>query len=207
MKPKIKICGMRDPNNIREVAELGPDYMGFIFYQSSPRYVGIDFKIPEDFPSSINRVGVFVNETAENILNTAIEHNLRYVQLHGNESSVLCGELQITGIKVIKVFSIGEEFDFSEIEPYKKVVNYVMFDTKGKFFGGNAHPFNWKILETYDQDTPFFLSGGISQDNVVDSFALRKMNLHAIDINSGVEKEPGMKDVHKIRTLIETLKT
>lgn len=207
MKPKIKICGMHDPDNIREVAGVLPDYLGFIFYPPSPRYVGENFTIPEDLPSSINRVGVFVNETAKHILDKTILHNLRYVQLHGNESVELCAEVRSTGIKVIKVFSVGEEFDFSVTTPYKDDVDYFMFDAKGLLFGGNAQPFNWKILESYDQDVPFFLSGGISPENVANISQLKNMNLHAIDINSGVEQQPGVKDVNKITKLVRNLKS
>ena len=196
---------MHDPNNIREVGKVLPDYMGFIFYPPSPRFVGSDFSIPSDLPSSIKGVGVFVNESAINVLDIAIRHDLQYVQLHGSETIELCSEIKSTGIKVIKVFSVGEDFHFSVVEPYKSVVDHFMFDTRGLFFGGNAKTFNWKILDNYTLDIQFFLSGGISPENAENISQIKNKYLHAIDINSGVELQPGVKDVLKIRQLLNNL--
>jgi phosphoribosylanthranilate isomerase len=201
-KVKIKICGMRDVKNIRDVGALHPDYMGFIFYPSSPRYVGEDFSIPEDLPHAIKRVGVFVNDSHHTIRHQVRKHDLSIVQLHGDEPESLCAEVQAEGVEVIKVFSIGEEFDFSVLKKYKPYVNYFLFDTKGKFYGGNSKTFNWKVLEKYDQDIPFFLSGGLTLDNIQNVFGLNHMNLHALDINSGVEDLPGVKSVKKIEEVM-----
>lgn len=193
---------MRDADNIREVGDLNPDYMGFIFFSSSPRFVGEDFVIPADFSKSVKRVGVFVNETHKGIMRQVTKHNLTAVQLHGSESETLCNELQSEGVNVIKVFSIGAEFDFSILNTYKPHVDYFLFDTKGKYYGGNSKTFNWQVLEQYDQEIPFFLSGGLTADNIQQTSWLKRMNLHALDINSGVEQMPGIKNVNMIEKVM-----
>jgi phosphoribosylanthranilate isomerase len=198
MNLKVKICGMRYSENILEVAALRSDFMGFIFYAQSPRCVQPDFKIPMEFPSSIKRVGVFVNEDSDKIINTVRQHDLDFVQLHGDESVKQCLELKKLGVSVIKAFSIGEDFYFKIIDPYKKVVDFFLFDTKGKFYGGNAAVFDWNIMNQYDQEVPFFLSGGLSPQNIHGIKSLSGMNIHALDFNSGVETKPGVKDTSRI---------
>jgi phosphoribosylanthranilate isomerase len=196
---------MRDAENIVAVASLRPQYIGFIFYPKSPRFVGENFDIPANLPASIKRVGVFVNES--NALITAKSKSLKldFVQLHGNESAAQCDELKATGLRVIKVFSIDDDFNFDATRPYREV-DYFLFDTKGKYYGGNARPFNWNILSRYDQEVPFFLSGGLSPDNVNTLGDIQKMNLHALDLNSGVEISPGLKDLRKVETIIASYK-
>jgi phosphoribosylanthranilate isomerase len=162
----IKICGMRDAENIAAVASLLPQYLGFIFYSKSPRFVGESFDIPSNLPSSIKSVGVFVNESNAVMITKSKALNLDLIQLHGNESPAQCDELKATGLGVIKVFSIDDNFNFDLTAPYREAVDYFLFDTKGKFYGGNAKTFNWNILAKYNQEVPFFLSGGLSPDNV-----------------------------------------
>jgi phosphoribosylanthranilate isomerase len=203
---KLKICGMRDAQNIMDVAALSPDYMGFIFYPKSPRYVGEDFKIPQDFPTNIIRVGVFVNESTENILRHAAAHNLRFLQLHGEETVKQCLELKSHNYQIIKVFSIDDAFDFELTKFYSEAVDFLLFDTKGKYYGGNAETFRWRLLEKYHQQVPFFLSGGLSPENVSEIGELKNLNLAALDVNSGVEQSPAMKDLGKIQALKENLK-
>src|SRR6187549_3550070 len=197
MKGKLllKVCGMRDAKNITEVAKLRPDYMGFIFYPPSPRYVGANFSIPSNFPSITRKVGVFVNEAPDSILSKMRSLDLDFVQLHGKEPAPLCAVLKQHDVKVIKVFSIGDDFDFKITKPYESVVDYFLFDTKGKNYGGNAQAFKWEILRRYDQQVPFFLSGGLTSENISGIRELKGMNLHALDVNSGVELEPGLKGV------------
>src|SRR5258706_1785933 len=192
---------MRDPENMIEVAALHPDYMGFIFYRNSKRAVPPDFQIPIDFPSGIKRVGVFVNESTSTILNLVRKFSLDFVQLHGEEPARQCEVLHTEGVGVIKVFAIDGAFDFKTMEPFKTVANYFMFDTKGADYGGTGTVFNWRRLQQYDQQVPFFLSGGLSPGNIQEVGSLRGMNLHAIDMNSGVEVKPGFKDVEKIKRL------
>jgi len=201
----VKICGMRDMENIRMAASFLPDYMGFIFYAESPRFVGIDFKVPEDLPKSIRRVGVFVNETTDNVIDRARHAGLDSIQLHGSESGEECSILKSAGFTVIKVFSIDKYFDFSVTKPYVSSVDYFLFDTKGKYYGGNANTFEWDILKRYDQEVPFFLSGGISPENVESVRPLRDMNLYALDVNSGVEEMPGVKSADKLESLFSRL--
>ena len=198
-KIRIKVCGMRDAENITQVAGLAPDYMGFIFYGPSPRYVGVDFRLKEEVPAHIVRVGVFVNASNDEIKRQSVAVGFDHVQLHGNESVQQAAALKEAGYKVIKVFSIDDKFDFAATMEYAPVVDYFLFDTKGKLHGGNAQTFNWDVLQRYDQDVPFFLSGGISPENVHGITSLEGMNLFALDVNSGVEESPGLKSLVKLK--------
>jgi phosphoribosylanthranilate isomerase len=194
---------MRDVENIMQVASLQPDYMGFIFYDKSPRFVQNDFAVPNAFPNAIKRVGVFVKEATETIVRQAKRLNLEYIQLHGDEIVSQCEALRAEGLKVIRVFSVNDAFDFAVTKQYKGVSDFFLFDTKGKYYGGNAQTFNWEILKRYDQDVPFFLSGGLNPDNVNEVAELKDMNIHALDVNSGVESSPGVKDIDKIKLLLK----
>jgi len=200
MRIKLKICGMRDSVNISEVAGVRPDYMGFIFYKDSPRYVGENVEFPP-ISSSIQKVGVFVNEQTERIIRNVNDYQLDLVQLHGNETIDQCKKLKDAGIEIIKAFSVDEDFNFNVINPFKKYVRYFLFDTKGKYYGGNAKTFSWEILKKYDQELSFFLSGGVSPDNVNGIVDLKGMNIHAVDVNSGVEDSPGLKRIGKVKEL------
>ena len=204
-KIKIKVCGMRDANNITQVTTLGPDYMGFIFYPPSPRYVGADFQLSDDGTKPVVRVGVFVNADNEEILRQARIVRFDHVQLHGNEGVQQAAALKDLGFKVIKVFSVDNEFDFGVTKQFAPFVDFFLFDTRGKLYGGNARAFNWNVLRRYDQDVPFFLSGGISPENVNDIASLEGMNLHALDVNSGVEEAPGLKDVNKLKSIFDAV--
>ena len=186
---KLKVCGMRDPNNILEVLDLQPDFMGFIFYRNSPRFVGDEFALPDLRRAATKRVGVFVDERTDIILEKVRSHGLDYVQLHGKESPDECRELKVNGVGVIKVFSIDDSFDFTRTKEYNAVADYFLFDTRGKYHGGNATRFNWEVLSRYDQSVPFFLSGGITPQNVAEVTGLNKYNLFAIDVNSGVSDQ------------------
>ena len=199
----LKICGNRD--NITEVASLNPDYMGFIFYEPSPRYVGVGFKMPTDLPKSVKKVGVFVNEEVEVIKRIATDLKLDFVQLHGSEPVADCQTLKRFGVGVIKVFSIDTTFDFDTTMLYEGAADFFLFDTKGKFYGGNAIPFDWNLLAYYHQRVPFFLGGGLSLENIFAVNNLSTMNLHAIDVNSGVEDSPGLKNIVKTKFMLEIL--
>ena len=197
---------MRDANNIMQVADVHPDFMGFIFYPPSPRFVGVDFDIPNEFPKDIKRVGVFVNETSSRVAELARKNQLDFLQLHGDESVEYCLELKNAGFGVIKVFRVDVDFDFNQTDIYSEVVNYFLFDTKGKYYGGNALKFDWALLKKYDQKIPFFLSGGIDINDVNTILELEGMNLVAIDINSGVEQSPGLKDIIKLSEVINKIR-
>jgi len=206
-KIKLKVCGMRDPDNILQVAELHPDYMGFIFYEKSKRFVGSDFKIPVQLDKSIKRVGVFVNESTGKILELAEVHNLDFIQLHGNESINQCVELKKIGLGVIKVFSINEHFIVTEVTPYRNGVDYFLFDTQSDNYGGSGKAFDWNLLKGYDLDIPFVLSGGLSASNIQSAKDIESVNLHAFDLNSGVEISAGVKGVEKLKELIKIINT
>ncbi len=203
---KIKVCGMRDRMNIQDVSSLMPDYMGFIFYKGSPRFVGNDFQISDKFPTAVSKVGVFVNEQLNSIIDKVKQHNLDFVQLHGDESVEFCENLNSNKVSVIKVFRVDDEFDFAETRKFAGTAEYFLFDTKGKNYGGNARKFDWNILKQYDQSVPFFLSGGIDKTNFDQVLKLTDLNLHALDVNSGAEHAPGMKDIKKVSAIITRLR-
>lgn len=199
---------MKYPENMLEVGTLLPDYMGFIFWDKSARY--FDGLIP-DLPKSIKKVGVFVNETIENILEKVQKHDLQAVQLHGKESVEFCLNLktelknqQQEQIEIIKVFSVADDFDFSVLAAFEEVCDYFLFDTKGKLPGGNGTTFDWKVLEKYPSQKPFFLSGGIGIDEMDAVNEIIKTNLpvYAIDVNSKFEIEPGLKNVPLCREIL-----
>lgn len=196
---------MRDVDNIREVSAFQPDYMGFIFYEKSPRFVGHDFVIPSEVTGEINRVGVFVNHTIQSVKDTMSKHQLQYAQLHGDESVPYCEELKQLGVRMIKVFRVDEDFDFSTTKQFERVADFFLFDTKGKLYGGNAKPFDWNLLNQYNQALPFFLSGGIHQENIQELKNISSLNLYAVDVNSGVEDQPGYKNVSKVSEIINQL--
>ena len=203
---KLKICGMKYRDNIQEVAALQPDYLGFIFYEKSKR--NFDGEIPK-LPKNIKKTGVFVNATKEFILEKVKKHNLKTVQLHGDESVDFCKEMKQNNVEVIKVFSVGEIFDFEQLKVYENVCDYFLFDTKGREKGGNGITFNWKLLGNYSSKKPYFLSGGIGLEEVknlkifLDSEVSK--NCVAIDVNSRFETKPGLKDIEKLRKFAENL--
>lgn len=199
---RLKICGMRDADNILSVAKLRPDMMGFIFYPGSKRYVGADFKIPAGLDQSIKRVGVFVNQPMSEVVEAARKHMLNYVQLHGDETVAECEMLKRNGFRVIKAFGIDESFSFEVTRQYQPVVDLFLFDTKTPHFGGSGVRFNWGLLNGYDQQVPFLLSGGIGSEPVQQTSILKGMNVWGLDVNSGVESSPGMKDIGKIKEVL-----
>ncbi|HMV09347.1 MAG TPA: phosphoribosylanthranilate isomerase [Cyclobacteriaceae bacterium] len=204
MNVKLKICGMRDAANITEVAALQPDYLGFIFYDKSPRFVGADFKMPV-LGKHIKKVGVFVNEKTDTVLHFIEKYSLDLVQLHGTETADECRVLHAKGVNVIKAFSVDDDFDFEVTKPFEKAVTYFLFDTKGKYFGGNAKTFDWTLLRKYNQKVPFFLSGGISPENVSAIREIADLNIYSIDVNSGVEDRPAVKNVNKVKAIQEII--
>ena len=194
---------MRDSENIEQLLALKPDYMGFIFYEKSPRDAEdvLDQELLRNFPEQTKKVGVFVNADLGLVKEKVKTFGLDYVQLHGDESVEYVAELFAVGIKVIKVFSVGDEFDFEGLDIYNPFVDFFLFDTKGKARGGNGEVFNWEILKDYNQEVPFFLSGGIDLENIDSLKALEDMNIHAIDVNSKLELTPGFKDIERVKKL------
>lgn len=203
---KVKVCGMKYKENIEQVADLKPDYMGFIFYAPSKRYVTEEFSLPV-LPPEIQKVGVFVNANADDIIDKINKYNLDCIQLHGSEPPYFCRQMQrITCI--IKAFGIDENFDFQVLETYKGTCNYFLFDTKTVEHGGSGQQFNWELLKKYTGDVPFFLSGGLDLEDVKELKELEReqSQLYAIDVNSRFEVRPGLKDIDKLTELIQQIK-
>ena len=201
---KLKVCGMKYADNIKQIAALQPDYMGFIFWEPSKRY--FEGAIPE-LPESIKKVGVFVDEDKRVILEKVNTYQLQAVQLHGRETPNFCKNLKEKlapmKIDVIKVFSVQNDFDFSTLKGYDASCDSFLFDTKGKLPGGNGYAFDWKVLENYPSTKPYFLSGGIGL-NELDSLKVfltkpEAKYCHAIDVNSKFELEPGLKNIASIQ--------
>ena len=208
MEISLKVCGMRDSHNIKEVESIEPQYLGFIFYPKSSRFIGLDFDKNElkTIDSNIKKVGVFVNAVPSELIEFGGIYGFDYLQLHGDESPEVCKEVKEAGFKVIKAFGVGEAFDFSVLEAYKPYVDFFLFDTKGKSYGGNGVRFDWEILNQYDNEIPLFLSGGIDLESVNDLGKLKQLNIHAIDVNSKFEIAPAFKDANLLRKLKEELK-
>ena len=205
---QIKICGLRDSENIREIAALQPDFMGFIFYPNSPRYVGqLDAGSLTSLPTSIKKTGVFVNENLENILTAISKYNLDAVQLHGADNKKLCRKIrQEAKTMVIKVFPIMDASNFRVTGDYEAVADYFLFDTKTDLYGGSGQKFNWNILQEYTGNKSFLLSGGIGADDVKALRAIEHPLLAGVDLNSKFELKPGLKNVALLKQFIDELK-
>ena len=204
---RLKVCGMRDRENIKTLVDLKPDYIGFIFYDKSPRFVGEDFsqEIPALIPEDIKKVGVFVNAETSHVTGKIEKYRLDLVQLHGRESAEYCKNLSEKNIHIIKAFSMDETIDFALLEDYDNFCDFYLFDTKVSTYGGSGKKFNWKILEKYNYQKPFLLSGGIGMDDADEIMNLRKLDMITLDINSRFEISPGLKDIGLIEKFIKKL--
>ncbi|MEO6901925.1 MAG: phosphoribosylanthranilate isomerase [Bacteroidia bacterium] len=203
---KVKVCGLKYKDNIQKILNLKPDYVGFIFYAKSKRFVGENVELPP-ISSDIKKVGVFVNANENYILDKINKYKLDIVQLHGEESPQFCERIKLT-TEVIKAFGINEDFDFKKLEDYKTSCNYFLFDTKTPDFGGSGEQFNWELLKKYTAQLPFFLSGGVALNNIKDILLLKAQlpYLYAIDVNSKFEIVPAIKDVEMINKLIRSIR-
>ena len=220
----IKVCGMRDAQNIREVSQLGVDMIGMIFYPKSPRYVEMQSShagiIPDYAKEDINiksskspaRVGVFVDDMVQNIVTRVVNYHLDYVQLHGNEPREMCENLRSTldpdirpGIKIIKAISVSDASDIQKYKEYVGAVDLFLFDTKCKTVGGSGQQFDWQVLEQYDGEVPFLLSGGIGPEDASRLHAFHHPKCIGIDLNSRFEIEPGVKDVEKLKGFLNEI--
>lgn len=200
---KLKICGLKHSDNIRQVAGQNPDFMGFIFYDKSPRFLN-DKKLADvlnEIPQTIIKTGVFVNEDPSKIREISSAYGLDAVQLHGSESPELCNHFKKMGLKVIKAFGIQEASDFAQTKKYDASCDYFLFDTKTKKYGGSGESFDWKLLQFYNGNTPFLLSGGIEIDDLDEIQKISHPRIAGIDVNSGFELEPGLKDIRLIQML------
>ena len=196
----IKVCGMRDAENIREVEALGIDLMGFIFWPKSSRYVS---ERPSYLPKKCKRVGVFVNEDIEQVKHIAADYALDYIQLHGSESPGYVQQLH--DWQVIKAISVSSRDDIATFKDYEGLVDYFLFDTKCTCMGGSGQQFDWSVLDSYDGNTPFLLSGGIGPDDAERVKAFHHGKCIGVDLNSKFELSPALKDINKLQEFIKEL--
>ena len=203
----VKVCGMRDEDNIRALEKIDIDWIGFIFYEASPRYV------PEAdrFCAAIQvcskvKVGVFVNEEFAEISRKTLRYRLNCVQLHGDETPELCRQVRCAGYTVIKAFSISSEADLLQTVAYEPFADYFLFDTKDKERGGTGKRFDWSILQAYQGDAPFLLSGGIAPEHLYELSSFRHPKMAGIDLNSRFELAPAIKDTKKIESFVHQFK-
>lgn len=200
----IKVCGMTDSENIRAIESLDIDLMGFIFYDKSKR------KVPRDLnymPSKCSRVGVFVNSPLKDILDIHSTWQLDFVQLHGDETPCLCNTLSNEGLRIIKAFHISDRESLETIEEYEGCIEMALLDTKCKEYGGSGKKFDWELLQFYNANLSFLLSGGITNESIVDIKSLKHPKFAGIDINSGFELGPGLKDINKVSEFIKSIRS
>ncbi len=202
---KVKVCGMKYSQNITKIANLNPDYMGFIFYQKSKRVVN-----EETFTATttnVKKIGVFVNQSTEFMTEMIDKYSLNGVQLHGDETPEICAFMKSRTL-VIKAFQINEDFSFNDLNLYQSKVNYFLFDTKtnNRERGGTGEKFNWNLLGNYTLNIPFFLSGGISLEDAEEVRKFSHPQFFGVDINSRFEEDPGLKNAKKITTFIQQIK-
>lgn len=208
---KIKVCGLRDVDNMRQVAALGVDYVGMILWQKSPRHVreeDLAMLSTLSLPEGTRRVGVFVDEEAATIVGYTNRLKLDVVQLHGKESveSIAClRNLLPTGVQIWKAVSIKDAGDMAVSDRYAGMVDAFVFDTKCQCVGGSGVQFDWSVLQDYHADVPFLLSGGIAPEDADRVKAFSHPRCMGIDINSRFETSPGMKDITRIKAFIERL--
>ncbi|QDH79715.1 phosphoribosylanthranilate isomerase [Echinicola soli] len=202
----VKVCGMRDVENIRELDEkVQPDLMGMIFYPKSSRYVADASTIPS---TKAAKVGVFVNVPMAEIVTKANDFGLAYIQLHGDEDVAFVADLkkQITA-DIIKVFRVTGEVDWTYLKGFEPHVTYFLFDTETKGYGGSGKRFDWELLEKYPLERPFLLSGGIQEENVeeIKHLQQKQPKLAGVDINSKFELHAAFKDVEKVIRFVKAL--
>jgi len=201
---KIKVCGLKEQDNINDIIQLEPHFIGLIFHPSSKRYIGHDSGLQRYLRSvtNVQKIGVFVNETYNTILEHIDTYGLNMVQLHGNESPEYCACLS-GHIPIIKAFGIDADFDFDQLNYYRDSCAYFLFDTATQDYGGSGKSFDWQLIQRYHLSKPFILSGGISLKNIQEVRQLKHKNLMCIDVNSRFETAPGIKDIQQIKTLID----
>lgn len=211
----IKVCGMKDAANVIDLAALNVDFIGFIFYPLSKRYVGepgID--LMSSIPGTIKKTGVFVDEEPDRLVDVVMQYNLDAVQLHGDESPEYCRLLRKMihnfntekPVDLIKAFGIDSDFDFRSLSAYEEVVDYFLFDTSSAERGGSGKTFDWNLLKNYNGLTPFFLSGGLGTEHADKLKSISHPQLLGFDLNSRFEESPGYKDIGMLRHMIQTLR-
>ena len=230
----IKVCGMREADNIREVQGLGVDWIGMIFHPESPRYVSqirsragiipdysrfeLQRKCGADeeekgLVHSVKRVGVFVDDMPQNIVTRVVNYKLDIVQLHGSESVVMIDNLRRTidpdihpGILLMKALPVSTAEDIKKYKEYIGHVDYFLFDANSSLPGGSGKQFDWRVVDEYDGDVPFILSGGIGPEDAERVLAINHPKMAGVDLNSKFETEPAVKDVEMLRNFINKIR-
>jgi phosphoribosylanthranilate isomerase len=197
----VKVCGMRDAENIRQLETLGIDWMGMIFWPKSKRYVSTP---PVYLPQHVRKVGVFVDASLDAIRQHVEDYQLDIIQLHGQESPETLKALK--PLTLIKAFNIATPEDLQKTVAYEGMADYFLFDTKGKSVGGNGEKFDWSVLDSYQGETPFLLSGGIGSEDAQDIKSFHHPKCIGIDLNSRFETEPGLKDITKLKQFLEAIR-
>lgn len=208
MSLKIKVCGMKYLANIKALAELEPDFMGFIFYPPSQRFIGVEFERNDvaNLQPDIQRTAVFVNAHLHEVIEFSNLYGMKTIQLHGQESPEFCGELKAKGFKVIKAFGVEESFDFNTLNAFVEQVDFFLFDTKTSTHGGSGLTFDWRVLQKYNIEKPFLLSGGLGPDNLAEVLKIKHKNFYGVDLNSKFEIEPALKDIEKLEKAFELIR-
>ncbi len=201
---KIKVCGLKDEANIFDVSSLNPDFLGFIHYPKSKRFVGTQFQLP-NLPLSQKKVAVLVNEPLESAIQI-FHQGYDFLQIHGDESPEYCQQLNNENIPIIKAFGITENFNFSTLIPYQSYTKIFLFDTKSPQYGGTGKKFNWNTLKNYTLNTPFLLSGGITKNDAKTILQLNHSQLIGVDLNSGFEIAPGIKNIEDLTFFTQNFK-
>lgn len=205
---RVKVCGLNEPSNVSAISKAGPDFIGFIFYPGSKRFVGEhpDIMLFRNVSSKIKKTGVFVNEDLQKVLDLALYADLDAIQLHGDESVNYCNFFRKSGFSVIKTFGVGPGFDPEITDRYSDVCDYFLFDTKTEHYGGSGEKFNWSIINNYQFKKPFFISGGIGPEDAGIIGSVLNPQFYGVDVNSRFEVMPGVKDAIKIKKFIYELK-
>lgn len=208
MSLKIKVCGMKYQANIKALAVLEPDFIGFIFYPPSKRFIGVEFEKQdiEHLNSAIKRTAVFVNAQFHEIVEFANLYGVKTLQLHGEETPELCNQLKQKGFSIIKAFGVDANFNFDILLNYEDYIDFFLFDTKTNEYGGSGLSFDWDILQNYRLEKPFLLSGGLSVENLAEVLKIEHKHFYGVDLNSKFEIEPGLKDIEKLKKAFELIK-
>lgn len=205
---KLKVCGITSFEQLQKLDQLGVDFAGLIFYENSKRFVGNKLEAHKSEIKSlqVEKVGVFVNAEINTIKKEVNEYGLSYVQLHGDESAEFCREVK-NFVPVIKVIRINEQTDLEkELSVFEESYEYLLFDTDSKQYGGTGKQFDWDRLKLSNITKSFFLSGGIRLEDVDKLKSFRHPMFFAIDVNSRLESEPGIKNMEKVEQLVNALK-
>lgn len=197
----VKVCGLREADNIRAVEQTGADWLGFIFYPRSPRFVPAR---PSYLPEKALRVGVFVSPRFGEVMARVAEFGLQAVQLHGEAAPELCRKLRETGLRIIRALPADERLALTT-HPYLDCTDHFLFDTPTAAHGGSGESFDWSLLQRYTGHVPFILSGGIGPQSLPALLTLSHPAWQGVDLNSRFETAPGVKDAAAIQQFIQQL--